>query len=85
MSQNRNYVPFCLIPTLLTFDMMLRIVALLTPTEQVGKEGVSGVVQSREEGRVWRVENEPNQARVGRSLRISYSYTLFLQIASPGV
>lgn len=39
MSQNRNYVPFCLIPTLLTFDMMLRIVALLTPTEQAGKEG----------------------------------------------
>ncbi|TKY87285.1 hypothetical protein EX895_003962 [Sporisorium graminicola] len=28
----QNYVPFCLIPTLLTVDMMLRIVGLLAPS-----------------------------------------------------
>ncbi|GAC92710.1 hypothetical protein PHSY_000265 [Pseudozyma hubeiensis SY62] len=35
----RNYVPFCIIPTLLTFDMMLRIVRLLPPPPATVKSG----------------------------------------------
>ncbi|SJX61977.1 uncharacterized protein SRS1_10592 [Sporisorium reilianum f. sp. reilianum] len=33
----QNYVPFCIIPTLLTLDMMLRIVGLLAPSTAAGK------------------------------------------------
>lgn len=32
---NRNYIPFCLIPMMLTLDMMMRIVGLLSKDEPV--------------------------------------------------